>query len=118
RPRDGRRVASRAHQKTPGAATPSLDHDRFLARGPPDEGVRRAEGVLGAREGRDEARARVRDGQDLERRLDDDPERPERADDELVEVIAGDVLNDAASRASGRPVGEGEARADEEVADR
>src|SRR5204863_696582 len=59
--------------------------------------------------------ARGREGQHLERRLHDDPERPEGSDEELVEVVAGDVLHDATARTDDAAVGQGGPRSDEEV---
>jgi hypothetical protein len=58
-----------------------------------------------------------RSRQDLERALDEDAERAEGADEELVEVIARDVLHDAAAGPRDGAVAEDGRCTDEQVAD-
>jgi hypothetical protein len=112
---DRSRIAIGLEQKLPRTTWPARDRERGRACGCASDRVRRCERVRAAREPGVRARADGRHRQDLERALDQHAERAEGADEELVEVVARDVLHDAAAGVRDGAVAENGRRADEQV---
>ena len=78
--------------------------------------ARGAARVLQVVESRDDEAVDVGARAELHRRLHDDAERAERADEELRQVVARDVLHDLAAAAHEGPVGHDHGEPDEQVA--
>ena len=110
------RASARLHRESPGGSLAALDDARLDPRGPADDRVCRCERVRRTDKPRDEPIAGGRDREDFERGLNDHAKRAERSHEDLIEVVSRHVLDDAPARPRDRPVGERDARPDEQIA--